>query len=132
MVLLDSNVISETLKLQPNVGVREWFPMQTVLAISVVSLDEVLYGLQRKRMAVALSRFELLLKMTEIIPIDEATARHAAALRADFSLQGIARSQSDMLIAASAALRECTLATRNTRDFAGCGLRLVNPFSDKN
>jgi predicted nucleic acid-binding protein len=34
-----------------------------------------------------------------------------------------------MLIAATAASHGLTLATRNTRDFADCGVALVNPFS---
>jgi len=34
----------------------------------------------------------------------------------------------DAMIAAIAVSNKATLATRNTRDFDGCGLRLVNPF----
>jgi toxin FitB len=129
MVLLDSNIISEMLKTMPNAGVEKWMAKQTSLAVSVISLDEVMYGLQRKRMMAALARFEHLLKIAEIVALDENMARTAASLRSDFSQQGIARSQQDMQIAATAIARECTLATRNTKDFAGCGLRLVNPFS---
>jgi toxin FitB len=129
MVLLDTNILSEVLKPQPDAGVSAWFPKQTVLGISVISLDEVLFGLQRKRMTVVLGRFEHLLSLTEIVPVDEKVARYAAALRSDFSLQGVTRSQSDMLIAATALSRECTIATRNTKDFAGCGVQVVNPFS---
>ena len=33
-----------------------------------------------------------------------------------------------MLIAATAALHGLTLATRNTSDFEGCGVALLNPF----
>lgn len=129
MVLLDSNILSEVLRPLPDAGVSAWFPTQTVLGISVVSLDEVLFGLQRKRMTVALARFERLLELTEIVAVDAQVARYAAALRSDFSLQGVTRSQSDMLIAATALSRECSIATRNTRDFAGCGVQLVNPFA---
>ncbi len=130
MVLLDSNIISETLKPIPDTHVTHWMAKQTALAVSVISLDEVMYGLQRKRMMAALARFEHLLKIAEIITLDETMARTAASMRSDFSQQGIARSQQDMQIAATAIGRECTLATRNVKDFAGCGLRLVNPFSD--
>jgi toxin FitB len=130
MVLLDSNILSEVLRPQINTGVSQWFAQQTVLAMSVVCLHEVLYGLQRKRMVGVLARFEHLVKLAEIIPVTEDIARQAAALRADFSMRGIARDAADMHIAATAIVRECTLATRNTKDFAGCGLRLVNPFSD--
>jgi len=34
-----------------------------------------------------------------------------------------------MLIAATAVVHGLTLATRNERDFADCGLTVVNPFS---
>jgi toxin FitB len=129
MVLLDSNILSEVLKPQPDTGVSAWFPTQTVLGISVISLDEVLFGLQRKRMTVALSRFEQLLDLAEIVAVDEQVARYAAALRSDFSLQGVTRSQSDMLIAATALSRECSIATRNIKNFAGCGVQVINPFS---
>ncbi len=129
MVLLDSNVLSEVLKPQPDAGVSAWFPAQTALGISVVSLDEVLFGLQRKRMTVALARFERLLALAEIVAVDEQVARYAAALRSDFSMQGVTRSQSDMLIVATALSRECSIATRNTKDFAACGVQVVNPFS---
>ncbi len=48
-----------------------------------------------------------------------------AALRRD----GHARTQADLLIAATAWEHRLPLATRNTPDFEGCGLRLVNPFA---
>jgi predicted nucleic acid-binding protein len=35
-----------------------------------------------------------------------------------------------MLIAATAQVHQLTLATRNTKDFEGCGIGLLNPFSD--
>lgn len=130
MVLLDSSIVSELLKPQCDAGVRDWFAQQTVLAISVVCLHEVLYGLQRKNMRMALARFEQVLKLTEVIEVTEEVARHAAAIRSDFSQRGIARTGADMHIAATALVRQCSLATRNVKDFSGCGLRLVNPFSD--
>ncbi len=130
MVLLDSNVISEVLKPQCDQGVSQWLQGQAVLAISVVCLHEVLFGLQRKNMRLALAKFEHVLRLTEVIEVSEIIARQAAALRADFSRIGVTRDTADMLIAATAMERNCTLATRNIKDFAGCGLRLVNPFSD--
>ena len=116
------------LKPQPDAVARAWFAQQAVLGISVVSLDEVLFGLQRKRMLVVLAHFERMLLETCIVPLDEPIARCAAALRSDFSQRGMVRSQADMMIAATALVRECTLATHNTKDFVGCGLRLIDPF----
>ena len=42
--------------------------------------------------------------------------------------QGITRSVPDMQIASTAIAHELVLATRNMRDFMGCGVRVVNPF----
>ena len=36
----------------------------------------------------------------------------------------------DMLIAATAQHHNLTLVTRNTRDFEGCGIGLLSPFTD--
>ena len=44
-------------------------------------------------------------------------------------MRGIVRDQADMLIAATAQVHQLTLVTRNTRDFEGCGIGLLNPFS---
>ena len=50
-------------------------------------------------------------------------------LRSQFQTQGIVRSAPDMLIAATAQEHLLVIATRNLRDFAGCGVQVVNPFA---
>jgi predicted nucleic acid-binding protein len=39
-------------------------------------------------------------------------------------------SQSDAMIAAIARSRDATVATRNTKDFEHCGIRIVNPWTE--
>ena len=39
------------------------------------------------------------------------------------------RAQPDMLIAATAQIHGLTVVTRNVRDFDGCGIAVLNPFS---
>ena len=52
----------------------------------------------------------------------------AGRLRGQLAARGMRRSQADMLIAATAYVRDLTLTTRNVRDFAGCGIKLLDPF----
>ena len=49
-------------------------------------------------------------------------------MRGGLKARGIARTQADMLIAATARVNRLKLATRNERDFAGCEVPVVNPF----
>lgn len=49
-------------------------------------------------------------------------------MRGGFAASGTTRHPSDMLIAATALLHKLALATRNTTDFEGCGISLINPF----
>ena len=58
-----------------------------------------------------------------ILPIDEAVALACAELHIPAR-----RPELDALIAATALVHNLTLATRNVRDFAGTGVRLVNPW----
>jgi predicted nucleic acid-binding protein len=63
-----------------------------------------------------------------ILPFDEDAARAFAAIAASRRNQGRPITELDAQIAAIARSREAILATRNTADFEGCGVRLVNPW----
>ena len=65
-----------------------------------------------------------------VLPVTGTIARRAGELRAAFAGRGMARSQPDMLIAATAQVHALTLVTRNVRDFDGCGIAVLNPFFD--
>jgi predicted nucleic acid-binding protein len=64
------------------------------------------------------------------LPITPAIARRCGLWRGEFRRRGLARTQADLLIAATAEDHQLTLATRNTADFEGCGLTLFNPFTE--
>ena len=69
-------------------------------------------------------------RLHTVYPITPAIAWRAGVLRGQFQAQGITRSAQDMLIAATAIEHQLVLATRNVRDFLGCGVQVVNPFDE--
>ena len=63
-----------------------------------------------------------------VLSFDPDAALHYADIAAKRRTQGRAISQSDAMIAAISRSHDMVLATRNTKDFEGLGLRLINPF----
>ncbi len=130
-LLVDTNVISELARREPNPGVVAWSKTVTTIALSVISLEEICYGLALKpnaRIQVWFDRF--LREESQILPITDDIAHCGGQLRGSLSAQGQARTQADMLIAATAQIHQHTLVTRNLRDFQGCGIAVFNPFSE--
>jgi toxin FitB len=127
--LIDTNVISELTRPRPNPAVVRWAQVLDTIVISVVTLDEVFFGLTLKPNARVHGWFESFVeKNCQVVEVTAPIARQAGILRGQLALRGQKRTQADMFIAATAAQQGLTLATRNERDFAGCGIALVNPF----
>ena len=129
MHLVDTTVISELMRPRPHSGVTAWVSAQRRIALSVVTIEEVSFGLQI-RASVRMSRwFDRLVEESDVLPVTEAVARRCATLRAMLRARGRTRTQADMLIAATGAEHGAIVVTRNIRDFEGCGLRLIDPFA---
>jgi toxin FitB len=132
--LLDTNVISETVRARPNAQVMRWLdslqPEQ--LHVSVLSLGEIRKGAlmlaDAKRRAKLLDWLEADLSQwfeARVLPVDEGVCAHWAQLLADAErpLPAI-----DSLLAATASHNRLVLATRNTKDFDLIGVELLNPW----
>ena len=129
VVLADTNVISEFVKSTPDVQVMRWLQSVQLMAISAITLEEAHFGLAWQPNTRKLALFNALVeRLHAVYPITPAIARRSGVLRGQFQAQGIVRSAPDMLIAATAIEHQLVLATRNVRDFIGCGVQVVNPF----
>ena len=129
IVLADTNVISEFVKSTPDVQVMRWLQTVQLMAISTITLEEAHFGLAWHPNTRKLALFNALVQSLHVVyPITPAIAQRGGALRGQFQAQGITRSAPDMLIAATAIEHQLVLATRNVRDFMGCGVQVVNPF----
>lgn len=128
-MLVDTNVLSELMRPRPSPHVLAWAERQETMSLSVVALEEILVGLFH-RPSVRMTRwFEGFVEARcEILPVTATIARRSAQLRGNLRRGGKRRTQADMLIAATALQHDLALATRNTKDFDGCGVPLVNPF----
>ncbi len=132
MQLVDTNIISELMFQRPNAGVLAWAEQAQTgggrIAISAITVDEIIYGLARRPHAAKIAWFYGFLARQAVLEVSETIARGAGELRAMLSLRGQVRSQPDMLIAGTARTHALTLVTRNVRDFEGCGIAVLNPF----
>lgn len=138
MIVVDTNVVSEFMVSPPAQTVLEWLNAQDAadLYLTTISIAEISFGLrvmpdgQRRRLLS--DRFEQFLGAafaSRILSFDEDTARAYGEIRGHRRELGRPMSAFDGQIAAIARTRGFAMATRNIRDFADCGLELINPFS---
>jgi len=140
MTILDTNVLSELTKPAPSLEVTQWVRSRgpaRELYLTTITVAEVLFGIELLPKG---KRRETLLVDAEetftadfagrILPFDEAAARAFPEIAALRRVRGRPISLFDAQIAAIAKANGATLATRNTADFEGCGIRLANPWRD--
>jgi hypothetical protein len=133
MYLLDTVVLSETAKPRPSPRVVAWLARQdeATTFLSVLTLGEVARGIAaiRDREPVFARRLTAWLASTlrhydgRILAVDVASAVRWGELAAALGHSGV-----DLLVAATALEHDLTVVTRNTRHFAGTGVRILNPF----
>lgn len=135
--LLDTNVLSELMRPQPDINVMDWVSGQSVdtLYTSVITEAEGLYGLgimpKGKRRDLQISVFKTLLDRLftrRILVFGREEAVCYADIMATRRKLGRPISQSDAMIAAITKKHGITLATRNIKDFEKLDIALVNPF----
>lgn len=136
MIVLDTNVVSEAMKAQPNPAVRAWLDGQIAetLFLSSVTLAELLFGiaaLPAGRRKIALGQIlEGLLALfgDRVLAFDVDAARHYATLAAAARAAGKGFPTADGYIAAIATSRGFMVATRDVSPFEAAGLTVINPW----
>jgi predicted nucleic acid-binding protein len=100
--LCDTNIISELARPQPNPGVLAWSAQVSAISLSVITLEEIAYGLASKPNARVQNWFQEFLKTyCQIIPITAEIAHHSGELRGGLRTQGKPRTASQFLMVVS-------------------------------
>ena len=137
MIMLDTNVISESLRPTPESRVLEWINTQAIetLYLSAISVAELRFGAallpSGRRKDKLQNRLEdklLPLFAGRILPLDVAVTKTYAELMSQARMTGQSISTADGYIAATAAANGMIIATRDTNPFAAAGLEVINPW----
>ena len=137
MIVLDTNVISETMRRAPNAAVIDWLDNQprSDLYLCAPVLAQVCYGIARleesqRKLGLLRSYHQIIAEKFEgrILPFDTQAAEAYGELVAKLESDGRAIDVIDAMIAAIALSNAAALATRNMAHFTRTGLTLVDPF----
>ncbi len=135
--LIDTNILSELRRKEPNAGVEEWFSQRpaTTLYVSVLTLGEIRKGIDMlqdgDRKFALLDWLNIDLPsffIGRILIVDASVADRWGRMTAKVGrpIRAI-----DSLLAATAIQHGLKLVTRNDRDFEFSGLEVINPWKNK-
>jgi predicted nucleic acid-binding protein len=135
LILLDTNVVSELMKSLPDQRVEGWYLAHADdTGLTAVALGELAYGIAR--LPEGARRGDLAARLVEwrvryadrTYPFSASAALRYGELMAQRERDGRPMSLPDGQIAAIAIDLGAQVATRNIRDFEGCGVKLIDPW----
>jgi predicted nucleic acid-binding protein len=138
--LLDTNIVSEMTRPEPDSRVVQWLDAvdESLLYLSVLTLGEIRKGLalltsgRRRSVLEAWLDTELAVRFAgRVLTIDAAVADRWGRLAGEAQAGGTPLPVIDGLLAATALQYNLTVVSRNVRDFAAQGLASFNPWNAK-
>jgi toxin FitB len=137
MMILDSNVVSEVMRPQPEPKVIAWLDRQPHESVwlTTISIFEVRFGLLtmpagKRRDAYTLGFENILNRINHrIVSFDMEAAEQASSLMASRKIKGIPRESRDTMIAGIVLAHHAALATRNIGDFDDISATIVDPWA---
>lgn len=137
-ILLDTNVVSELSREQPSPKVLQWLEEESPqrLYVSTVTVGELLRGVHHLPDGFKRLRYESWITnqmlpsfLDRILAFDQEAAMIWGRLLGEGDRAGRPRPMIDAQIAAIAIRHDLAIATRNTKDFSGLGIEIVNPWT---
>lgn len=134
MIIIDTNVISEMMRDEPDPEVLAWTATAGRLHTTAITLAEVEYGIARlpagrRRDQLAVAAARVFADFDDVIvPFDASAARRYGGIVASREKAGQPVATANAQIAAICESRKARLATRNAADFRATGLRLIDPW----
>ena len=138
MLVLDTNVLSEMMRPEPEACVLEWMATRPAdsLFTTTITEAELRYGMallptgrRREKLTNALASMLDQDFAQRILPFDRSAAKVYADIVSERRRAGRPITQFDAQIAAIARSRNAAVATRNDKDFATCGIDVINPWT---
>ena len=135
--LLDTNVVSETVRPRPDRTVLDWMEAQapTDLFLAAQTVGELVRGARKVREQPRRERFERWIEQDlarqfdgRVLPFDGPTAAIWGRLMGDGDRTGRPPAAADAQIAAVAIQHELILVTRNVKDFVNFDILLLDPW----
>ena len=138
--LLDTNVVSETVRPSPRRSVLDWIEARNPfdLFLAAQTIGKLVRGARKVREQERRERFERWIEQDlarqfdgRVLPFDDRTAAIWGRLMGDGDRAGRRPAAADAHIAAVAIQHELILVTRNVRDFARFDVQLLNPWREE-
>lgn len=136
MIILDTSVVSELMRPEPDARVRQWVTGRRAdeIGTTAITVAEIRHGIERlpdgrRKESLLSASTDLFAGFGDLVyPLDARAAEWFGPVMVQRARAGLPIQGFDALIAAICRVHEAALATRNVKDFAETGIEVVDPW----